>query len=558
MPIKNWSTTAASNNATPPNGWPEGQAPSTVNDCGRQMMADIRTQCQDGEWFDWGDTVSRNSATVFKITGDVTTRYLQNRRIKCYDSSTIYGTVVSSSYSAPDTTITILSDSGSLSASLSSVALALLTPTGISVPSTLGRKGSDIASASTTDLSTAIGDFVDVTGTTTITAFGTLTAGIVRTIRFTGALTLTYNATSLILPGGVNITTANGDVGRFVSLGSGNWQCVSYQRASGANVTIGFKGADLASASTVDLSTATGDFVDITGTTTITAFGTAAAGIQRTLRFTGALTLTNNATSLILPGSTNIITANGDTAIFRSLGSGNWKCITYTTTSSVVPFIDSAAIVIGSSDSTKQLRMEVDGFTTATTRVWTAPDRNIDIGKSTASELISSASASASATIDFSSLTLSAYSSVKVVFDNVIPATDGVSFYMRLSTASAFKSGASDYMYAGFASSHGATAENFGSAGAAQVRLNNSSDTVGNNTNEQINGFIEIFAPSNASVYKMCDFRAIFFNTSGGLIQSHGGCAFLFTTAIDGIRFLFSSGNITSGNFYLYGIRAAG
>ncbi len=89
------------------------------------------------------------------------------------------------------------------------------------------------------------------------------------------------------------------------------------------------KSSDIASASTTDLSTATGDFVDITGTTTITAFGTLAAGVERTLRFTGALTLTHNATSLILPGAANITTANGDTAIMRSLGSGNWKCISY-------------------------------------------------------------------------------------------------------------------------------------------------------------------------------------------------------------------------------------
>jgi len=72
-----------------------------------------------------------------------------------------------------------------------------------------------------------------VTGTTAITALGTLAAGVERTVRFTGALTLTYNATSLILPTAANITTAAGDVARFRSLGSGNWVCVVYQRASG-------------------------------------------------------------------------------------------------------------------------------------------------------------------------------------------------------------------------------------------------------------------------------------------------------------------------------------
>jgi hypothetical protein len=34
-----WSITAASNNSTPPDGWPEGAFPSTVNNCAREMMA---------------------------------------------------------------------------------------------------------------------------------------------------------------------------------------------------------------------------------------------------------------------------------------------------------------------------------------------------------------------------------------------------------------------------------------------------------------------------------------------------------------------------------------
>lgn len=43
MTISDWSTTPASNNAAPPNGWPEGMVPPSINDAGRQMMADIRT-----------------------------------------------------------------------------------------------------------------------------------------------------------------------------------------------------------------------------------------------------------------------------------------------------------------------------------------------------------------------------------------------------------------------------------------------------------------------------------------------------------------------------------
>lgn len=187
---------------------------------------------------------------------------------------------------------------------------------------------SNIASATTTDLSTATGIHVTITGTTTITGFGTEQAGAVRFLVFSGSLTLTHNGTSLILPGGVNIVTQANDTALMESLGSGNWRCLSFQRyvASGQ---IEAKGADMASASTVDLSTATGRYVHITGTTTITAFGTCLAGVVRLLEFAGALTLTHNATSLILPGGANITTAAGDMAVMVSEGSGNWRCVCY-------------------------------------------------------------------------------------------------------------------------------------------------------------------------------------------------------------------------------------
>jgi hypothetical protein len=85
-----------------------------------------------------------------------------------------------------------------------------------------------IASAATTDLSTVSSEEVSITGTTTITSLGTSSAGTKRNVNFAGALTLTHNATSLILPPGANILTAAGDRAEFLSLGSGNWICTGY------------------------------------------------------------------------------------------------------------------------------------------------------------------------------------------------------------------------------------------------------------------------------------------------------------------------------------------
>lgn len=98
-----------------------------------------------------------------------------------------------------------------------------------------------IASAGTTDLSTINEAFVTVSGTTTITALGTVSAGIWKVLTFSGALTLTHNATSLILPSGASITTTAGDTALFVSLGSGNWRCIVYQKSDGTPVVSGVR-----------------------------------------------------------------------------------------------------------------------------------------------------------------------------------------------------------------------------------------------------------------------------------------------------------------------------
>lgn len=92
-----------------------------------------------------------------------------------------------------------------------------------------------IASASTTDIGSKECDVVTISGTTTITSLGTATGRTV-TVVFSGALILTHNATTLILPGATNITTVAGDVGIFVSDASGNWRCVNYRRGTGQSL----------------------------------------------------------------------------------------------------------------------------------------------------------------------------------------------------------------------------------------------------------------------------------------------------------------------------------
>lgn len=97
-------------------------------------------------------------------------------------------------------------------------------------------RGTAVASAATIDIGAANSDYVEVSGTTTITGLGTSTGRNHVWVKFQSALTLTHNATSLILPTGANITTAAGDVAEFVRVTGGNWQCLGYHPASGKPV----------------------------------------------------------------------------------------------------------------------------------------------------------------------------------------------------------------------------------------------------------------------------------------------------------------------------------
>lgn len=186
-----------------------------------------------------------------------------------------------------------------------------------------------IASAATCDLGSVGANNVLVTGTTAITSLGSSASPSAPffLVQFAASLTLTYNATSLILPGGGNIVTAANDTLLALYLGGGNWRVLSYMAADGSPASITGAEATIASAATVNLGAAGSNLVAISGTTAITSFG-ASASLGNPLywvRFTGALTLTYNSTSLILPGSANITTAVGDALLAEYLGSGNWR-----------------------------------------------------------------------------------------------------------------------------------------------------------------------------------------------------------------------------------------
>lgn len=189
--------------------------------------------------------------------------------------------------------------------------------------------------------------------------------------------------TNCVTRDGQSPALANISMGGFkltgLTAGTGSGESLRYDQLFSQGVPI-----DIASAATVDIGAQNTTFLNVTGSTTISSLGTNYNG-PRLLKFAASLTLTYNATTLITPSLANFLVSAGSYAIAvpKSTTSGipdGWKIISYQQADgSTLPFVDTNPVVIGSVDSTKKARFEVDGLTTATTRVLTVQDKDITI-----------------------------------------------------------------------------------------------------------------------------------------------------------------------------------
>lgn len=124
--------------------------------------------------------------------------------------------------------------------------------TGVNV-GTFGTE-TPLTAATTTDLGSVAGHNVQIIGTTAITSFGN-SAQLVAPIyigRFSSSLTLT-NSANLILPGGNNIITTNGDAFIAEYMGMGQWRVLFYEYISATAGTSAVKAGDTSRLSTTTL-----------------------------------------------------------------------------------------------------------------------------------------------------------------------------------------------------------------------------------------------------------------------------------------------------------------
>lgn len=185
--------------------------------------------------------------------------------------------------------------------------------------------GDNIASAATVNLTTATGNLVHITGTTTITAI-TLGSGMRREVIFDGVLTLTHHATNNNLPGGANITTATGDRATYLSDGITVY-CTKYQKANGQAVSSSAIASDAQAIAGTD------------DTTMITPLK-----IRKAFNCTGTAPVYACRAWVNFNGITNTIRASGNVSSVADNGVGSYR-INFTT-----PMVDTSysTLFIGS------------------------------------------------------------------------------------------------------------------------------------------------------------------------------------------------------------------
>ena len=184
-------------------------------------------------------------------------------------------------------------------------------------------------------------------------------------------------------------------------------------------------------------------------------------------------------------------------------------------------------------------------------------------GVTDAHTLIATATASASATLSFTSGIDSTYDAYEFRFDNMHPATDQVNFSFQVNAAGA--SGFNETITStAFQAYH--AEDNSGAAlvyradddqAQGTAYQNILSRLVGNAADEPVSGILTLYAPSSTTYVK--HFTAVgngayFENYS---LSLHTAGYINTTSAIDEISFKMSSGNIDAGEIKMYGIAKA-
>lgn len=168
--------------------------------------------------------------------------------------------------------------------------------------------------------------------------------------------------------------------------------------------------------------------------------------------------------------------------------------------------------------------------------------------------LLETQTASASSSLNFTSTITSSYDDYQFEFINVIPVTDAVSLYMRVSTdgGSTWVS-TNSYAHATLRWNSGGMVA---TGGAAQTELRiTQGASLSNSALWGVVGSTSLFAPLSTSVYTRISGSVTGLVSGAGTRDTFTSTgSYESTTAVNAVQFYFSSGNISSGIIRSYGI----
>jgi len=167
--------------------------------------------------------------------------------------------------------------------------------------------------------------------------------------------------------------------------------------------------------------------------------------------------------------------------------------------------------------------------------------------------LLNTQDASTSSTIDFTSTYItSTYKQYLIEVIQARPATDTARLTVRLSQSATFRATSGDYDFNYFIGSRQTALARTGDATSTAITLGGA---CGNLAAEGTSCWIRLYDPTASAGYKKLLWNAVNIEGGGIIETTIGSASFtLNETALDGIRFVFDSGNITSGRFKLYGV----
>lgn len=205
--------------------------------------------------------------------------------------------------------------------------------------------------------------------------------------------------------------------------------------------------------------------------------------------------------------------------------------------------IASSVALAGSPTTTTQAA--TDSSTKIATTAYVQSDIKFDF--------LATLSASNSSSLQFTGLSTSIYSKLHVVIDDVIPVSNDVLLEVQLSTGSGFLTTNYNHTTIRWTAS-GATTD--GTDGTSVWTLNSVGDGLGNAANHKYSVELDIF--NNVTALKRGVWHGIGLFANGRYEGIEGrGEVDTNSAAIDGLKFLMSSGNISTGTFTIYGLRSS-